>query len=304
MEHRESGLRPHLAAAGAAVIFGFSFLVTKNALDSLETFELLGLRFFLAAFFMLFLRRLKLIQVELSWDKLGSLLVVAVFQPVLYFICETVGVNLTSASVAGVLIALIPVAVALLAAALLKERLSGEQWVFIATSVTGVVLLSRPQLQGGLGGVKGILALLGAVVAAALYNIASRQASSKAAPVEVTYVMMWVGAVAFNAVVLMRAALTGRPLTYFLALGRWETASALLYLGLLSSVGAFFLLNYALAKLSASRVAVFTNLTPVFSILAGVLFRGERLLAGQLIGAAIVLVGVWGVSKRTQKSLP
>jgi drug/metabolite transporter (DMT)-like permease len=48
---------------------------------------------------------------------------------------------------------------------------------------------------------------------------------------------------------------------------------------------------------------VFTNLTPVFSILAGVLFRGERLLAGQLIGAAIVLVGVWGVSKRTQKSL-
>ena len=92
MEHRESGLRPHLAAAGAAVIFGFSFLFTKNALDSLETFELLGLRFFLAAFFMLFLRRLKLIQVELSWDKLGSLLVVAVFQPVLYFICETVGV--------------------------------------------------------------------------------------------------------------------------------------------------------------------------------------------------------------------
>ena len=141
-------------------------------------------------------------------------------------------------------------------------------------------------------------------MAAALYNIASRQASSKAAPVEVTYVMMRVGAVAFNAVVIMRAALTGRHLTYFLALGRWETASAILYLGLLSSVGAFFLLNYALAKLSASRVAVFTNLTPVFSFLAGVLFRGERLLAVQLVGAAVVLTGVWGVTKGTGKRLP
>ena len=289
---------PYLAAAGSAVIFGFSFLFTKNALDSLEAFELLGLRFFIAALFMLLLRRLRLIRVDLTWGKLRSLLLVALLQPILYFSFETIGVQLTSASEASVVIGLIPVAVAVLAALLLQESVSATQWVSIAASVGGVILLTWPQLQGGFSGLKGIAALLGAVTSAALYNIASRRAADQAAPEEVTYVMMCVGAVVFNAIVLLRAVLTARPLTYLWALASSETSLALLYLATLSSVGAFFLLNYALSRLSPSRVAVFVNLTPVISILAGVLFRGERLLPLQLAGAVVVLCGVWGVGRR------
>ncbi len=289
-------MRPYLAAAGSSIIFGFSFLFTKNALDNLGAFELLGLRFFLAAFFMLLLRRLRLIAIQLTWQKLGSLLLVALLQPILYFTLETLGVQLTSASEAGVIIGLIPVVVAVLAALLLKERVSFRQWISIAATVAGVILLSLPQLQGGFGGLLGIGALLGAVVAAALYNIASRRASSKATPVEVTYVMMWVGAVVFNGVVLVRTALRGEPLRYLGALASPELVLALAYLGLLSSVGAFFLMNYALAQLSPSRVAVFVNLTPVISILAGWLLRGEVLIPLQLAGAGLILAGVWGVT--------
>jgi len=290
-------LRPYLAAAGAAVIFGFSFLFTKSALEGLEPFELLGLRFFLASLFMLFLRRLGLIEVQLTWNKLGRLLVIALLQPILYFSLETVGVQYTSASEAGVVIGLIPVAVAVLARFLLKERAGGLQWAAITATVAGVVLLALPQLRGGFGGLKGFLALAGAVAAAAFYNITSRRAAGQAGPVEVTYVMMWVGALVFNGLVLLRAGLAGRPLRYLAALASTNTAVGLLYLGILSSVGAFFLMNYALAQLSPSQVAVFVNLTPVISILAGVAFGGEALLPVQLLGTALILGGVWGVCR-------
>ena len=52
---------------------------------------------------------------EITSHKLSSL-VVALFQPILYFIFETVGVDLTSASESGIVIALIPVVVATLSA--------------------------------------------------------------------------------------------------------------------------------------------------------------------------------------------
>ena len=114
--------------------------------------------------------------------------------------------------------------------------------------------------------------------------------------------MMCVGAVVFNAIVLLRAVLTARPLTYLWALASSETSLALLYLATLSSVGAFFLLNYALSRLSPSRVAVFVNLTPVISILAGVLFRGKGCCrcSSRAPWSSCAECGEWGGEKPTR----
>ena len=137
-----------MAAALSAVVFGFSFLFTKTALDNLDMFQLLGSRFFVAAVFMLVLRVTKRIKVEITAAKVRGLLLVVLFQPILYFIFETIGVDRTSASESGVLIALIPVAVAIFAGLILKERLSFWQWLSIWASVAGVVLISLPRFQG------------------------------------------------------------------------------------------------------------------------------------------------------------
>ena len=301
MEVQGRNRLPYLASAASAVIFGFSFLFTKTALDNLDMFQLLGSRFLVAALFMFVLKTLRLIEIKITPAKIKSLLLVAVFQPVLYFIFETIGVDLTSASESGVLIALIPVAVAVLASLILKERLSPFQWLSILASVAGVILITIPNFQGSSGRLAGILAILGAVVAGALYQIFSRKASSQAsdssAPVEVTYTMMWVGAAFFNTLGIAKYALTGSLASYLKAFTSAETVTAILYLGLLSSVAAFFCMNYALSHLTASRSAVFINLTPVVSVLAGVLFRGEHFAPIQILGAAIVLLGVWGVGQ-------
>ncbi|HHY10264.1 MAG TPA: DMT family transporter, partial [Firmicutes bacterium] len=184
---------PYLAAAGSAIIFGFSFLFTKNALANLAVLQLLGLRFLLAAVFLALLRLLQIIKVEITAAKIKGLLLVAIFQPVLYFCFETVGVNLTAASLAGVIISLIPMVVALLAVIFLKEELSFLQWLSVLASVGGVVLVTLPSLKSGSGQLAGILALLGAVLCGALFNIYSKRASAVSSPVEVTYFMVWVG---------------------------------------------------------------------------------------------------------------
>ncbi|NLL43062.1 MAG: DMT family transporter [Firmicutes bacterium] len=301
MTDQKGNRLPYIASAASAVIFGFSFLFTKAALDNLDMFQLLGSRFLVAAVLMSVLKTLKLIEIKITPAKVRSLLLVAIFQPVLYFIFETIGVDLTSASESGVLIALIPVAVAVFASPMLKERLSLLQWLSIFASVGGVILITLPRFQAGSGQFAGILALLGAVLAGALYQIFSRKASSRSSdpstPVEVTYLMMWAGAVFFNILGILRYAQAANLSCYFAAFTSVETLTAILYLGILSSVAAFFCMNYALSYLTASKSAVFINLTPVVSVLAGVLFRDERFAPIQILGAAIVLLGVWGVGR-------
>lgn len=75
-------------------------------------FQLLGWRFLVAALLLVILKMSGVIKVRLSGEKITGLLWVALFQPVLYFSFETLGVDLTSASEAGIIISLIPIAVA------------------------------------------------------------------------------------------------------------------------------------------------------------------------------------------------
>ncbi|MCK8827094.1 EamA family transporter [Natroniella acetigena] len=88
----------------------------------------------------------------------------------------------------------------------------------------------------------GIFLLLGAVLAGGIYNILSRKSSLQFKPVEITYVMMVVGAIVFNGVAIIQHLLAGELTTYFFPLMKIETIIAIIYLGILSSVVAFFML--------------------------------------------------------------
>ena len=114
-------IRAYIVAVLTEFIFGFSFIFTKGALDYITPHQLLAFRFITAALVLTLLRALRVIKIDLKNRPLGRVLLLALFQPVLYFILETTGINLTTASEAGLMIALIPVFVTLLAALFLKE---------------------------------------------------------------------------------------------------------------------------------------------------------------------------------------
>jgi len=70
------------------------------------------------------------------------------------------------------------------------------------------------------------------------------------------------------------------------------TFVAVIYLALFCSVLAFFLWNYGISRLEASKAAVFTNLVPVFTVFGAYFLLGESMYPGQMIGGALVIGGV------------
>ncbi len=278
-------------------IFGLSFLFTKEALETLTPFHLLALRFSFAAVLLTILRVFGVIKINFKAKNLGLLILLGFFQPVIYFVCETLGLQLTTSSEAGMMIALIPVLVTILAALFLSEIPSKKQLLFVILSVAGVIFIilmkGNTQTEGDL---LGIFLLLGAVLSAGFFNIISRKSSLKFKPVEITYIMMWMGAIVFNSISLYQHFKTDELSSYFIPLFDIKILGAIFYLGIISSVIAFFLVNFMLSKMEAARSAVFTNLTTIISIVAGVLFRDEPFYWFHMLGSIMILLGVWGTN--------
>lgn len=286
---------PYFSGIVMAVIFGFSFLFTKNALDTLGTFQLLFLRFIAASASMTLLIAAGIMRVGYKEKGLKPLFKVAIWEPVLYFILETMALKYTTSSEAGVMMAFIPVLVTILAAFLLKEKPGKIQIVFIVISVVGVLSIVLFGEGGGINGqFLGIILLFGAVTSSALFNIFSRRASAIYTPFEITYFMMCLGVIIFGGIYFIEGMIKGN-INLFSNLN-FENITAILYLGVLSSVVAFLLANYNLSKLPASQSSVFANLTTVVSVIAGITFRNEPFELYKIAGALMIIAGVWGTN--------
>lgn len=288
---------PYLAALGFTLIFGFSFVFSRTALQQLDPFHLLAFRFTLAAAFLNGLRLLGIVKIQVKTRQIGPLLLIAVFQPIGYFVTETIGIALTSASEAGMLVSVIPIFTVILAYLFLGENPPGPQVASILVSVAGVLLISAMQAAESIGqDLLGLGLLLTAALAGAAYSVLSRHFSTRFRPVEITYVMMNLGAVVFLSASLMQHAARGQLQAFFWPLHDATLVAAIVYLGVLSSVTAFFLLNFALSRLTASQVSAFPSLTTLIAVTAGALILGEALHWYHFVGGSLIISGVWGTN--------
>lgn len=210
------------------------------------------------------------------------------FQPILYFICETFGVSQTTPSEAGLMIALIPVIVTIMAILFLGERPQRIQLYFILLSVIRVIFIIIMKGNFTLrGNLTGYIFLGGAVFTAGIYNIISRKISLNFKPVEITFGL-------FSIISFFR--FKGDFITYIMPLQNNKVLLTILYLGILSSDVAFFMVNYTLSRIEASRSTVFANLTTIISIFAGIIFRNEPFYWFQILGGLMIFIGVWGTN--------
>lgn len=289
----KSQVKPYIAGIIYSSIFGFSFIVTKTAIANIEPFHFLGLRFLFAALGVTVLSLFGLFPVNLKNKPIMPLIFLALFEPVGYFVGETYGLSLVDSSIAGMMIALIPIFVAIFGYLFLKERINYLQTASIIISVAGVILITMmKQGQGGGNDPLGYLYVLFAVLAAAGFSIFSRKLSTNYNPYELTLVMMWVGAIVFNIFALIKVGAAN----YFVPLAQAEVQLGLLYLAFGSSIVAFALMNYTLAVLPVARATVFSNLTTVVAVFAGAVFGNEALTIYHFIGGFMILAGVVGVN--------
>lgn len=281
-----------LCALSCETLFGLSYVMTKWATERAGALALLGWRFFVGALVMGLCAATGLIRVNLRGKKKAPLLRVALLSPVIYFLGETVGIRLTTASESGAFLACIPVASLAASALLLHKKPGRRQILGILLTLLGVLAtVLAVEATASLSPV-GYAALLVAVVSYALYSVFVEKAAGYSSE-EITLVMLLAGAAVFGALAVAQA-WRGGELGALLSLPVQDARflAAIAYQGIGCSVLAFFMSNVAIARIGVNRTASFIGVSTAVSILAGLLLR-ERFSGMQMLGAAVILLGVY-----------
>jgi drug/metabolite transporter (DMT)-like permease len=277
----------YAAALGMTVAFGTSFVATKYALRGFEPLLIALLRFTLAGGALWLMWRLRPGYERASRADLRRLALLGFVSLTVYFSFENLGIARTSASAASILIAAIPVFVVILNAFTLREPTGLRQWLGIGLSFAGIVALVVSAGTASGGSLAGDLLVLAASLSAAVYGLLARRILVSRPALFVTAWQNLFGALFMAPLALVEALVVGV---------RDPTAQAVggvAFLTAVCSVTAYLLLNYAFRYLSASRVSVFINLTPVVAVAAAYVLLGERFTAAQAVAAAVVVAGVW-----------
>jgi drug/metabolite transporter (DMT)-like permease len=276
------------AALLTAVLFwGSSFVAVKIVLQSIPPSAYMFLRFAAASLIFIIILNKKGLK-KLTRKNHLSLAAIAFFEPGLYFIFETAGIQRTSASSASIIIAAVPAVVALSAAVFLNEKISLKSGVGIVLSISGVFLLTL--FERGSGGssstLTGNLFVFLAVLSAAAYMIIVRKVAPGLTTLQITGWQIIYGTIFFLPFFIKDFA--NIPWNSISS----DSLSALIFLILFATIIAFMSYNFALTKIPASKAALFINGIPVVTVIVSAIVLGERISLIQIMGGLIIISGV------------
>lgn len=294
-------IRGNIYALVSICFFGFSYLFTKSVTEEVSALSLLSWRYLTALIVMSILLAFRVIRIDLKGKSLAPLLKIAVLVPVIYFIGETYGVQLTTASESGCIVASIPAVTMLMSAVILKQMPTGKMIAGIALTLGGVVVCVLSQGMSMSFNPLGYLMLIMGVVSYALYGVFSRKEDGFTS-VEKTYVMMALGAVVFCALAVCERLIGGEGAAGLAALAMLPATNrlflvAVLYTGIGCSVISFLLQNLAIEYIGPTRTVAYAGITTLIAIVSGILILGESFTLPQVVGAALIIIGVYIVNK-------
>ncbi|GAA3411283.1 DMT family transporter [Paenibacillus hodogayensis] len=269
----------------ALLIWSTSFIATKAAYATFPPITLGAARFVIATavlgiFLLLLKERTLPAPKHLALMALSGSLGIT-----LYFMMENIGVSLTSASNAALIVASYPAVTALLEWLLYRTKLSASKMLGIALAMIGVYVLSQTGgAEEGGSHIVGNVILIGTGFVWAFYNFTTRKIVNQYPAITLSFYQTAAGTLLFLPFVWIERNAWQPP-----TLATW---SLLLYLGVICSVVAFMLYNFGLRKLSASVSVSLMNLVPIFGVLFSILFLRETVSWLQAAGGLVVIVGV------------
>lgn len=273
-----------VALAGAAAIWGGSFVVLKDTLDAVTPAWLMAVRFVLAGLVLAaaFHRSLAAsldVSHVLCAAVLGSIGGVA-------FTVQNVGLIYISPGRNAFLTAVYSVLVPFFTWALYRQRPAANNVVGAALAVVGVGFLSLGDDLSVALGLGEWLTLLSAVLYALQITLGARLLPAHDVRT-VTALQM-----GFTGLTSLAIALATEPVPDFAVFVTGPVVASMAYLVLLSSCLCYVIQNVGQTKVPAADAGLLLSLESVFAVLASVVFYGEELTPRLVAGFALIFVAI------------
>ncbi|MBB5354195.1 drug/metabolite transporter (DMT)-like permease [Anoxybacillus mongoliensis] len=269
----------------AASIWGGMYVVSKYVLDYVPPFTLVWLRYAIAFFVLWAILRLKRIPTPKEKENWKHIISIGIVGYVVSISLQFVGTKWSDAHTASLITSATPAFIVIFARWMLNEAMTLRKLSALLLATAGVVVVV------GFGGEEttsffGNVLLVGAAVTWALLSVLVKIASARLSVLVITTYAIFVAFIGTTPLMVWEW---------------WQVASVtfsfpvvlgVIYLGVVSTAGAFFLWNKGMEMMDASVGSLFFFFQPLVGSLFGWLFLHEQLHVSFWIGGAFIIVGV------------
>jgi drug/metabolite transporter (DMT)-like permease len=279
-------------AVGGAVLFSTKAVIAKLLYRyHIDAVTLIAFRmlFSLPVFAAVALWKMRT-EAPLSWRDRARLAGLGLVGYYLSSYLDFLGLQYISVGLERLILFLTPTFVLLITSVVFKRHISRAQWLALALSYCGIVLVFVHDLAGGAGStVAGALLVLGSATTYAVYLLGSGEMVRRIGSLRLVAYAMCVSSVACIAqfFVLRPASLLVQPMpVYWLSLVN----------GIFCTIFPVFMTMVAVQRIGAATASQAGMIGPVSTLFLGALVLGEPITAVQLAGTGLVLAGIYMLS--------
>lgn len=271
------------------LMWGFNFPVMKIGLEHIPPLAYSTIRMFFCVAVAWIILYFSKTHKKVAKEDMKSLFVISFFGFFIFQLLFILGVNLTPSGNAAIIVALLPISVAILSMFLKIERISRKTFGVIVFSFIGILLItfgSGKEFSLASDHLLGALMLLVGQFFFAYYTIYSKKLMGKYSPYQIiAYVF---GISTFFFVLISIPELIALDFTK-IPLEAWMSD---IYSGVFAIGIGNIIWTWGIDKIGSTNTALYNNLTPVFAVIFAFFILGERFGFIQFIGAAIILIGL------------
>ncbi len=294
---KPSSLKQYVVIILSMVFFSLSFVWFKVANATYGPLTIVLFRLVISAIVVFgFIKLTKNLIVPKKKD-LKYLLLLAFFEPFLYFMGESYGLQYISATIAAAIIATIPLVAPFAAYIFYRDKISIRNVIGILISFFGVTIVIFNISEGITASPIGVLLQFCAVLAAVGYTTVIQKISPRMNNLSIIFYQNMFGAIYFLPIWLIF-----EKDSFFAISFNWESMFAIIKLALLVSSLAYIFFTYSIRNMGIIKANMFANTIPVFTAIFAWIILGDELSVQKIIGITIVVSGLfiaqWKVKKQ------
>lgn len=280
----------YLLSLLAIVLWGMSYLWSDVVLGmGIPVEYLVFVRILIAGLMLLFLNLILKKNIRIQRKDIPLFLLISLFEPFIYFVCETYGIRLTgSPTYSSLMIASGPIFSVVVGVLIFRERFTLLNMLGILVCLGGIVMVtlctSSVRDTFWLGMVLLIVAVLSEVGHASFTKVLS----ARYEPMVIVMYQFLIGSVYLLPLFLTKGISDFDPAIYL----SWEVWRPVLCLAVFCSSIAFSLWANTIKYLGVAKSSIFMSTIPVCTALAGWLLGQELLSSLQWTGIFIACIGV------------
>ncbi len=231
-----------------------------------------------------------------NFKHIGSFLVFAILGITLLWLCLAFGQEYISVGLGSVMVTAMPLVTFIILVLILRvEKFSAVGLIGLLIGILGIALvIGFKNILAGGSTLLGALLMVGGFGFLAVNGVlAGKWAKGIDAIITTTY-FLGLGAVMLSALAFIFESPMHVPWTK-------DTILSELALGIISTATGYFGFYYLIHKAGAYFTSFIFYFIPIFGLLSGHLFMKEKVSVTQIIGVAIVLIGVYLVNREKFK---